>query len=150
MNKKGQGLPLTTIIVAILVVVVLVVIVAFFLGGTTGLTNTIKRVFFGTTAGTDLSLAVEACRNHCDRAASLPKSLQGSSAYCTTKFRIDKDGSGEADSVGEGDSRQFIDWYCWNVGQGPGGNAVQGFEDYAGCGVWLVTGTLHEAGRILS
>ena len=112
MHKKGQGLPLTTIIVAILVVVVLVVIVAFFLGGATGLTNTIKRIFYGTTSGTDLSVAVEACRTHCDRAEGLPPSLQPTSAYCTQTFPIDTDRDGEADFEEINGVKTNVQWYC--------------------------------------
>jgi len=112
MNKKGQGLPLTTIIVAILVVVVLVVIVAFFLGGTTGLTNAIKRVFFGTTAGSDLTLAVETCKQYCDQAETYPSvGLQQKSAFCTQYFRIDQNRDGEADLL-DADNKIYARWYC--------------------------------------
>ena len=45
MSKKGQGLPLTTIIIAVLVVVVLIVIVAFFLSGSSSLIGTIRNIF---------------------------------------------------------------------------------------------------------
>ncbi len=114
-QKKGEGLPLNTIIVAIMVVVVLVVIVSFFLGGATGITNTIKRVFFGTTAGTDLTLAVETCRQYCSQAEGLPKELQGTSAYCKQNFNIDEDRDGEADRAEQTDAdgkRPFLAWKC--------------------------------------
>ena len=115
MQKKGQGLPLTTIVIAILVVVVLVVIVAFFLGGTTGLTNTIKRVFFGTTAGTDQTLAVETCRQYCDQAETLPDSLHATSPYCKQTFRLDTDRDGEADYETKDGKKTFKEWNCYNT-----------------------------------
>ncbi len=111
-KKRGQGLPLTTIIIAILVVVVLVVLVAFFLGGTTSITRGIKSLFFGTTAGTDLTIAVETCRNRCDQAQTLPSdTLKRNSAYCKTPFHMDYDKDGEVDV---GDNGEPIEFYCWD------------------------------------
>ena len=110
-NKRGQGLPLTTVVIAILVVVVLVVIVAFFLGGTSGLTKTIKSVFFGTTAGTDKALAIQNCNQYCDQAKSLPQGQIISSPYCTKHFFIDEDLDGEADTVNNL-GKDYIKFYC--------------------------------------
>ena len=108
--KRGQGLPLTTIIIAILVVVVLVVLVAFFLGGTTSITRGIKSLFFGTTAGTDLTIAIETCRNRCDQAQTLPNDdLKKNSAYCKTPFHIDFDKDGEVDVDEKGEP---VEYYC--------------------------------------
>ena len=42
MERKGQGLPLNTIIIAILVVVVLVVVILIFVGSMSGVTKTLK------------------------------------------------------------------------------------------------------------
>jgi len=111
-GKRGQGLPLNTIVLAILVVVVLVVIVAFFLGGTTGLTRTIRGIFFGTTAGTDLTIAIETCKARCDQATLLPMDLQKSSAFCMQPFHIDKDGNGEAEFNTVGGKKVYDEFYC--------------------------------------
>ncbi len=112
MNKKAQGLPLTTIIIAILVVVVLIVIVAFFLGSSSGLVKSIKGIFFKTTAGTDMTIAVESCKQYCEQAKGLSASLRGSSAYCTQTFNIDRDNNGEADRVGDKPDGKLIKWQC--------------------------------------
>lgn len=113
MNKRGQGLTLNTIIIAILVVIVLVIIVAFFLGGMTGLTRSIRSVFFGTTAGTDMALAVQTCQTRCDQAKLLPVDLREKSAYCTAYFNIDEDNDGEAEFVmGDGKKKIHVSYYC--------------------------------------
>mgnify|MGYP001558648144 CR=1 FL=1 len=126
-HTKGQGLPLTTIVIAILVIVVLVVLVAFFLGGATGVTRGIKRIFFGTTAGTDLTVAVENCRQYCEQAKVLPENLRTSSAYCTQYFNIDNNGDGEAefDSKSGKTTKEtskglkvYDRWYCWGAPEG--------------------------------
>ena len=111
-KKKGQGLPLNTVIVAILVVLVLIVLVAFFLGGTTGLVKTVKKVFFGTTAGTDMSLAYESCKQYCLQAEGLPNTTWEKSAYCTKSFEIDSDNNGEADLCD--DKEKYARYYCHN------------------------------------
>ena len=94
MNKKGQGLPLETIIVAILVIIVLVLVITFFLGGFAGLTNRVKTIFFGTTAGIDTTLAVQNCRTYCDQAELLPESLQKDSPCCKSEQKIDTNNDG--------------------------------------------------------
>ena len=108
LRKKGD-IELGKIVTFIIVAVVLIVVVAFFLGGTTGVTKAIKRVFFGVTAGTDLTLAVENCRQYCEQAKILqtPEQKKGS-AYCKWTERIDKDHDGEADKKGD----KYIEWYC--------------------------------------
>jgi len=113
-GKKGQGLPLTTIILFIIVVVVLVMIIAFFLGGTTTITNTIKNIFFGVTAGTDKTLAIENCRQYCDQSLVQPAaSTRKSSVYCTQYFKIDNNGDGEADYDLIDNKKEYHRWYCW-------------------------------------
>lgn len=116
MNKKGQELPVTTIILIILVVVVLVVIVAFFLGGTSTLTGTIKRIFFGTTAGYDLTLATQTCTDRCEQAKNLPSDLRGKSAYCKSALNVDfKPVDGEADfyrDKRDQNKKKPIRYYC--------------------------------------
>lgn len=100
MNKKGQGLPLETIIVAILVIIVLVLVVTFFLGGFAGLTNRVKDIFFGTTAGSSTTLAVQNCRTYCEQAQLLPSvTLKENSPYCSTEIKVDTDNDGEADKI---------------------------------------------------
>ncbi len=108
MNKRGAELPLSTLIVIILVVIVLIVVAIFFLGGTTSLSRTVRSIFFGTTAGTDLNLAVEQCKNHCVNAQSLPSNTQLRSGYCTVNYDIDKNNDGNI-VAGEDD----VDIRCW-------------------------------------
>ncbi len=113
MNKKGQELPVTTIIVIILVVVVLVVIVAFFLGGTSSLTTQVKRIFFGTTAGYDLTLATQTCADRCEQAKNLPTANRGKSAFCTSPLAVDMNPlDGEADYYTEGGKKITVKYYC--------------------------------------
>ena len=112
LQKRGQGLPLNTIILFIVVVVVLIVVVAFFLGGATGITTTIKKIFFGVTAGTDLQLAIENCKQYCAQTQSLPAPLRDSSAYCTRYEHIDRDNNGEADYTESGKDKIYRRWYC--------------------------------------
>ena len=109
MNKRGQGLPMNTVIVAILVIVVLVVVVVFFLGGFAGLSSKVKAIFYGTTAGTDLTLAVQTCESRCEQAMLLPKSTLGASAFCNAPFYLDTDNDGEAQKDADG---KFVNYYC--------------------------------------
>jgi hypothetical protein len=112
-NKRGQGLPLSTVIIAILVVLVLIVLVGFFLGGTTGLTNTIKTIFFGTTAGTDKVLAIQTCDQRCNQAQVLSEADRPKSAFCTRSFNIDDNSDGQAEfyDVGDGTTK-YVRFYC--------------------------------------
>src|SRR3989338_9129405 len=103
MAKRGQSLPLNTIIIAIIVVVVLIAILTFFLSGTSGLTRTIRSVFYGTTAGTDKVLAVQTCEQRCEQAKNMPATIRKNAAYCTSSFNIDEDSDGEADYVSRDD-----------------------------------------------
>ncbi len=125
MNKKGQGLTLNTIIIAILVVLVLVVVAAFFLGGTKGLTDSIKRVFFQTTTGTDQTTAIEICKQRCDQIDTLVSVIPGNkgeaayeaqykqtvdgSAFCNKPFNIDKNNDDKVDADADG---KLINYYC--------------------------------------
>ena len=113
MNKKGQDLPVTTIIVIILVVVVLVVLIAFFLGGTSSLTTQVKRIFFGTTAGYDLTLATQTCADRCEQAKNLPSAVRSRSAYCISSLAVDMNPlDGEADYDTSGGKKTTIKYYC--------------------------------------
>ena len=102
MNKRGAELPLSTLIVIILVVIVLIVVAVFFLGGTSKLSESIRNIFYGTTAGTDLSLAVEICEQRCEQAKNLPDNLRSTSAYCRSGQNIDFDGDGKLEQQNEG------------------------------------------------
>ncbi len=99
MDKRGQELSLNTLVIIILLVIALVVIAVFFLGGTSSLSKSIRSIFFGTTAGTDLSLAVETCQQRCEQAKSLPTGVQETSAYCKSTFNMDTDNDGNIDIV---------------------------------------------------
>lgn len=111
MDKRGQALPMNTVIITILVVLVLIVIAVFFLSGTEGITKTIKDVFFGTTAGTDRVFAVQTCKQRCDQLQLLPEPAK--SAYCTSSFGIDENNDGEADFVPNSKPKQYYKYYCW-------------------------------------
>lgn len=114
-SKRGQGLPLTTIIIAILVIVVLIVLVTFFFSGSTTITRSIRSIFYGTTAGTDMTLAVENCRFYCDQAKSLEADQVKSSAYCTKYFAIDQDNSGEADYNDDQKKDTYLRFFCADI-----------------------------------
>ena len=117
-NKRGQEFSLNTIVIAIIVVVVLIVVVSFFLFGFKGLTDRVKSIFFGTTAGTDRTLAIQQCNNFCDQAALLTsEALVKSSPYCTYSFKIDADNNGEAEVVAGTDPKQYVDFYCTRNGK---------------------------------
>lgn len=112
MDKRGAEITLNTVIIGILVVIVLVVLVTFFLGGTSGISKTIRSVFYGTTSGTDKALAIEICKSRCEQAKALPESLRSGSAYCTDPFTIDENNDGEADFVNVGDVKKYLRFYC--------------------------------------
>lgn len=134
MNKKGQGLTLNTIVIAILVVLVLVVVAAFFLGGTKGLTDSIKRVFFKTTTGTDYPIVIETCKQRCDQIDTTLSIITGTdaeikqkradailgSAFCKDPFNIDKNSDGNVDTNTAG---KIINYYC---GDAPGSGDATG------------------------
>lgn len=112
MNKRGQGLPMNTVIMAILVIVVLVIVVVFFLGGFSGLSTKVKAIFFGTTAGTDITLAVQTCETRCEQAQLLPVSLQKNSAFCNVPFNLDINGDGEAEFYIKDKKKILSQYYC--------------------------------------
>ncbi|MFA4887706.1 MAG: hypothetical protein WC595_05820 [Candidatus Nanoarchaeia archaeon] len=92
MNKKGQGLPLNTVIIAIIVIVVLVVILIFFVGGVGQVTSKIRQILTGGISGQSLQVARNDCTSLCETAKSLPDSLQRTSGYCTKAFIVDNGG----------------------------------------------------------
>ena len=114
-NKRGATLTLNTIIVAILVIVVLVVLVGFFLFGFKGLSDQVKKVFFGVLTGTDRTLAMQNCEQYCDQAEQLKdiNLIKTVSAYCNKFFYIDDDGDGEAEFRGQDKDKVYLKYYCW-------------------------------------
>ena len=112
MDKRGVELPINTLVVIILVVIVLLVVGFFFLGGSSKLSESIRNIFFKSTAGTDLSLAIEICEQRCEQAKSMPALIRSRSAYCTDPFSLDLDNDGEADYYEEGDKRVTNKYYC--------------------------------------
>jgi len=132
-NKKGVALTLNTVVIAILVVIVLVVLVGFFLFGFKGLADQAKRIFFGTMAGTDRTLAIQNCNLYCDQAQQLKdeKLIQSVSAYCKRTFSIDEDGDGEADYKLVDNKKVYYRYYCW-PGATDEANADRSLE--ASCG----------------
>ena len=114
MNKKGQGLPINTVVIAILVIIVLVIVVVFFLGGFAGLATKIKSVFFPVIQGTDIQIAAETCKTRCEQATALPgDTLKSTSAYCKGAFNIDTNGDGEAEYIDASDKSQgYKSFYC--------------------------------------
>ena len=102
MNKRGQALPLNTLIIIILVVIVLIVVAVFFLGGTSKLSQSIRTIFYGTTAGTDVVLAREICEQRCESAKG------GTTlAYCKLVQDIDRDGNGELEEGLTGNNKEI-------------------------------------------
>jgi len=117
-NKKGQGLPLNTVILAILVIIVLVIVIAFFLTGAGTSFQKVKDVFGFGLRGTDLSTARLNCQNYCDQAKDLPEDQQKSSAYCRTYFKIDLDNNGNVDTFAVQDKKgEPVHYYCGSQAQ---------------------------------
>ena len=98
MNKKGQGLPMNTVVIAIIVIVVLILVVTFFFGGFSNLTERIKGVLYGGTAGMSETLALQSCERYCDnlKLRSDPQDAAVNSNYCNP-MDVDLDGSGIVD-----------------------------------------------------
>jgi hypothetical protein len=134
-NKKGIELTMNTVIIAILVVIVLVVVVGFFLGGTNKMKTTVMDIFGLGTAGTDVSLAVEQCRNFCIQAENLPLPLRKDSQYCKHAFNLDTKNRGTADTypvtVGDQTVIRVSQYFCTGEKLSvpcPGVLDVEGFE----------------------
>lgn len=98
MNKKGQGLPLNTLVMAIIVIIVLVIIVIFFLGGFSAIKDRFTSIFSKAPGGEDYDLVVNSCMQYCEQAKLLASDIsKKNSAYCSKTFRIDKNGNGKID-----------------------------------------------------
>ena len=96
MNKKGQGLPMNTVVMAILVIVVLILVLTFFFGGFTGLSMKIRQIFFGSLAGTGKTLAIQNCNQYCDQlqwADASAEQAKIDSQFCKPRaIDLDEDG----------------------------------------------------------
>jgi len=117
-NKRGQGMPMNTVIIGILVLIVLIVIIAFFTGGAGTVIDKVKSIFGMATKAQDYTMAVKSCEEYCTQAKDLqastnPNTVVGS-AYCTSWFKLDvivpKDGNLDKDQKGEP-----IHYYCGSV-----------------------------------
>ena len=102
MDKKGVEITLNTVIVGILVVLVLLVVTTFFLGGTAGLTRTVRDIFYGTTAGITEVIAIQTCNTRCEQAEILPESRWLDSAFCKVTFDVDQNNNGELEEKEKG------------------------------------------------
>ena len=91
MNKKGQGLPLNTVILGVIGVVVLLLVVLIFFGGAKWIKETILGMGGERLKGTDITLAQQQCDLFCDYAKELSGIALKASAYCTTKFKIEEE-----------------------------------------------------------
>ncbi|MBI1972980.1 hypothetical protein HYS50_03170 [Candidatus Woesearchaeota archaeon] len=120
MSRKAQALPLNTVILAILVVLVLFVVGAFFLGGTGGIAEQIRSIFYQGTAGQDRVFAVQTCQQRCDSLKLLPVADVAKSAFCSQSFFIDEDNDGEADCTPDKrcprENRVYKKFYCYTRG----------------------------------
>lgn len=116
--KKGQGLPLNTIVIAIIVIVVLVAVIVFFTGG-------FGKIFAGTkgfesATQTDVVGIQTKCSQLCIQAQSIsdPKKWN-STAYCKQVNAKDWEGDGKIDSgikpAGAGPCKESNGDYkcCW-------------------------------------
>lgn len=110
-SKKGMELSLNTIIIAVIVIIVLVSVVAFFLFGFKSLTDKAKMVFFGVTAGSSKSLAMQYCETYCRRAELMPMSMRIQSSYCSAELLVDSDDDGEAD-LANIEPKAYVKWKC--------------------------------------
>ena len=132
-SKKGLELSINTIIILVLVVLVLVIVAVFFTGTTGKLTDQIKSIFFGSTAGYDKSLAIQNCETYCDQLQVYTENVQDralSSAYCTQSFLVDTDGDGKANTR----------FYCNKESVNPPSDAARGVTDSKPLGVTCSVG----------
>lgn len=110
-SKKAQGLSLNVVILAILVLLVLIVLAAFFLGGTSKLTSEMKSIFGISTAGTDIQIALEACKQYCGTGSAWADNLKSNSPYCKKTFNLDLNGDGEAEQCPQ--EGRYVAYHCW-------------------------------------
>lgn len=99
MNKRGQGLPMNTIIMAIIVIVVLIAIIVFFMGGFKNVVTAISGIWGAKTSGVDQSFALQECDNLCSQAQSMNENIRVKSLYCKKTFNIDMNGDGDVKNI---------------------------------------------------
>ena len=104
LNKRGQSLPLNTLVITILVVIVLIVVAVFFLGGTSSLSKSIRNIFYGTTTGTDIALAREFCEQRCEQAQNIPNigANKAINPFCRKNLDVDTSGNGNLEESEKG------------------------------------------------
>ena len=105
LNKRGQGLSMTTIVVIILAILVLLVVSLIFLGGTTGLGQKIQDFFRGGEL-TSADVAVQNCLTWCDNAEMMSVANQPNSAFCTSvQSNVDINRDGEITITDENEGK---------------------------------------------
>lgn len=108
-DKRGAELSMNVIIITILVVIVLVVVAFFFTGGYAKLNDVIKNIF-SSSVPDDEQLAKQQCQANCDIAQNYDTDdLKSTSNYCKKTWKLDSDGDGKADSIGD----ELIRYHCW-------------------------------------
>src|SRR3989338_7143131 len=111
--KRGQGLPMSTIVIAIIVLVVLVLLILFFTGGTGKIGEKIAAVFQGSTGGDDMASSIQFCKGYCEKAKLLTSDEEKSnSPFCQKSFLIDTDGDGEAQFVQASNPKKYYKYFC--------------------------------------
>ena len=108
MRKKGELLGAPTLVVIIISILILAALALTFTGGWTTLSQKIKDIFGGTTAGTDYALALEQCETYCQQASGMTDTQKANSAFCTKEFHIDSDNDGTADKV----DSEYVEFAC--------------------------------------
>lgn len=95
MSKRGQGLPVETIVIAAIAVIILLLVVGFATGALGGLfkrTTTIAQA-----SEADITAAQTKCSQYCVSAQnSRTLGLWSATTYCQKKFNFDFDGDGQA------------------------------------------------------
>lgn len=98
MDKKGQGMPLNTIVIAIVVLIVLIVIVVFFTGGFNTILQSVKGIQPATQ--TDAVAAQTKCSQLCIQAQSITNPDKWKdTGYCRQVNSKDWDGNGKLDGT---------------------------------------------------
>lgn len=100
MDKKGQGLPLNTIVIAIIVLIVLILVIVFFLGGFNVIIQSVKGLEPATE--TDAVAAQTKCSQLCIQAQSItnPDNWK-KTGYCKQVNTKDWDGSGKLEGTSQ-------------------------------------------------
>ena len=106
LNKRGQGLSMTTIVVIILALLVLVVVAIIFMGGTGTVFDRIKNIF-SSQSQTSVDLAIQQCNSWCDIAQDATDPSK--SSFCTAHQKwVDKNRDTKKDK-----SEEFV--FCRDI-----------------------------------